>query len=365
MEIESIKSLKFSLLNNKDIDEDDDEDEKDESKKSKKVKHRKNMSISNASMSESRENDLNISGISKDTADKEVQIEPMKEFKITTKKVIKKEMSTKKKFMNNKISNNSFCIISTIENKNKNEEKNESDVISNKKEKVDTCDAMTQTPKLRPTKDRAQKVVFHEIKTIIKKEQKPLNKYKIDHVDKLKFIGNGNKLRRKYKKRPLLKAPQESALNTGDNNDYDKEYRIEKLKNLLYLYINKKIDTLKIIYFMKWVYLSKNEEITQEDIKEIKNFFSKYHKIFTSKLLCFFDQYAKYYSLLETLNKIKNERNRNTYKEIKKHSQLNNKKENKFITQTTLSKKKLALEKLDSILKKNAGKYFFSLYKNT
>ena len=116
---------------------------------------------------------------------------------------------------------------------------------------------------------------------------------------------------------------------------------------------------------MKWVYLSKKEEITQEDIKEIKNFFSKYHKIFTSKLLCFFDQYAKYYSLLETLNKIKNERNRNTYKEIKKHSQLNNKKENKFITQTTLSKKKLALEKLDSILKKNAGKYFFSLYKNT
>ena len=85
--------------------------------------------------------------------------------------------------MNNKISNNSFCIISTIENKNKNEEKNESDVISNKKEKVETCDAMTQTPKLRPTKDRAQKVVFHEIKTIIKKEQKPLNKYKIDHVD--------------------------------------------------------------------------------------------------------------------------------------------------------------------------------------
>ena len=116
---------------------------------------------------------------------------------------------------------------------------------------------------------------------------------------------------------------------------------------------------------MKWVYLSKNEEITREDIKEIKNFFSKYHKIFTNKLLYFFDQYAKYYSLLETLNKIKNERNKKTFKLIKKHSQLNNKKENKLHIQPTLSKKKLAFEKIDSILKKNAGKYFFSLYKNT
>ena len=366
MEIESIKSLKFSLINNKDMDEDEDEeDEKEESKKLRKVVHRKNISISNASMSESRENDLNISGISKDTADKEVQIEPMKEFKITTKKIVKKEMSTKRKFMNNKISNNSLCIISTIENKNKNKEKSESDVISNKKEKVETCDEMTQTPKLRPARDKAQKVVFHEIKTIIKKEQKPLNKYEIDHVNKLKFIGNGNNFRKKYKKRPLLKAPQESALNTGDNIDYDKEYRIEKLKNLLYLFVIKKIDTLKIIYFMKWIYLSKNEEITREDIKEIKNFFSKYHKIFTNKLLYFFDQYAKYYSLLETLNKIKNERNRKTFKLIKKHSQLNNKKENKLHIQPTLSKKKLAFEKIDSILKKNAGKYFFSLYKNT
>jgi hypothetical protein len=111
-------------------------------------------------------------------------------------------MTTKKKFMNNKISNNSFCILSNIENKNKNEEKSESDEISNKKEKVETCDAMTQTPKLRSAKDKAQKVVFHEIKTIIKKEQKPLNKYQIDHVNKLKFIGNGNNLKKKYKKRP-------------------------------------------------------------------------------------------------------------------------------------------------------------------
>ena len=370
MEIESIKSLKFSLINNKDNDEEE-EDEKDESKKSKKAIHRKNISISHASMSprtysESRENDLNISGISKDTVDKEVQIEPLKEFKITTKKIVKKELSTKKKFMNNKISNNSFSILSAIENKDKKEEKSESDLISNKKEKVETCDVMTQTPRLRPAKKDAQKVVFHEIKTIIKKEQKPMNKYEINHVNKLKFIGSGNKLRKKYKKRSLLKTPKESALNTVDNNDYNnKVYRIEKLQNFLKLFLNKKLDTLKLICFMKWVNLSKNEEITREDIKEIKNFFSKYHKIFKEKLLYFFDQYAKYCSLLETWNKIKNENNRKIYKKIKKYSQLNSKKENIFNSQANLGKKKLAFEKLDSILKMNAGKYFFSLYKNS
>jgi hypothetical protein len=291
---------------------------------------RQSKSISNDSMSprtysESRENDLNISATSKDTVDKEVQIDPIKELKITTKKIVKKETSTKKKFMSNKIiPNESFDIISTIENKNKNktEEKTESDVVNNKKEKVETCDVMTQTPKLRPAKKAPQKVVFHEIKTIMKKEQPTLDNYKIDHVKELEFSVYGNKL--KSKKIDLLEELQESALDSEDKNE--KVFKKEKLNNLLF--INKKLDTLKMISFMKWANSPKDEDIKQEDIKEMKNFFSKYHKIFVDKLLCFFDQFAKKLSISEACNIIKKIYLGNIYKEIKEYSQMNSKKEN-------------------------------------
>ena len=331
IEVDPIKSLKFSLINRKE-EEDEDEDKKDESKKTLNAVKRQSKSISIDSLSpraysESRENDLNISGISKDTVDKEVQMDPIKEFKITTKKIVKKETSTKKKFMHNKIiANDSLSIISTIENKNKNEEKTENDAVNNKKEKVETCDVMTQTPKLRPAKKTAQKIVFHEIKTIMKKEQPTLAKYEIDHVNKLKFIGYGNKLKAKSKESDLLEDFQESALDSGDKNDYEKVFKLEKLNNLVY--INKKIDTLKMISFMKWANLPKNEDIKREDIKEMKNFFSKYHKIFVEKLLCFFDQFAKKLSISEACNIIKKTYLGNIYKEIKKYSQMNNKKEN-------------------------------------
>jgi hypothetical protein len=345
IEVDPIKSLKFSLINKKDEDdEDEEEDKKDEFKKGKKDVKRQSKSISIDSLSprtysESRENDLNISGISKDTVDKEVQMDPIKEFKITTKKIVKKETSTKKKFMHNKIiPNDSLTIISNIQNKNKNEEKAESDVVSNKKEKVETCDVMTQTPKLRPAKKTAQKVVFHEIKTIMKKEQPTLAKYEIDHVNKYKFIGYGNKLEAKSKKGDLLEDFKESALDSGDKNDYEKVFKLEKLNNLVY--INKKIDTLKMISFMKWANLPKNEDIKREDIKEMKNFFSKYHKIFVDKLLCFFDQFAKKLSISEACDIIKKIYLKNVYKEIKKYSQNNSKKENEVSNQDTLSKKK-------------------------
>jgi len=361
IEIEPIKSLKFSLINKLE------EDEKDESKKSKPTVQRPSKSFSNDSMSprtysESRENDLNISRTSKDTIDKEIQVDPIKEFKITTKKIVKKEISTKKKFLHNKITNDSFSLISTIENKNKKEEKNETDEISNKKEKVETCDVMTQTPKLRPAKKAQQKIVFHEIKTIMKKEQKPLAQYEIDHVNKLKFIGYGNKLKAKPQKSDLLDDLQESALNAEDQNDYEKVFKQEKLNNLVY--INKKIDTLKMISFMKWANLPKDEDIKREDIKEMKSFFSKYHKIFVDKLLCFFDQFAKKLSISEACDIIKRIYLSKVYKDIKKYSQMN-KKENKISSQDTLSKKKLAFEKLNSIMKRKVGKYFFSLYKNS
>jgi len=68
-------------------------------------------------LSEAKENDLNISGISRLTEDKEVQIEPIKEFKITTKKIYKKEISTKKKFLDVKrINIDSISIVSPEKN---------------------------------------------------------------------------------------------------------------------------------------------------------------------------------------------------------------------------------------------------------
>ena len=115
------------------------------------------------------------------------------------------------------------------------------------------------------------------------------------------------------------------------------------------VYINKKIDTLKMISFMKWANLPKNEDIKREDIKEMKNFFSKYHKIFVDKLLCFFDQFAKKLSISEACDIIKKIYLKNVYKEIKKYSQNNSKKENEVSNQDTLSKKKQWKGKLKNI----------------
>ena len=84
-------------------------------KKKKKIIHKKNDSLPTykTDLSEAKENDLNISGISRLTEDKEVQIEPIKEFKITTKKIYKKEISTKKKFLDVKrINIDSISIVS-------------------------------------------------------------------------------------------------------------------------------------------------------------------------------------------------------------------------------------------------------------
>ena len=89
----------------------------------------------------------------------------------------KKKKPRKKPYKNlEKINENSFSYDAP---EPINDETNKPD--EKKKEKVDTIDASTQTPKLRPANKDPKKVVFHDIQTITKKEDsKPSNEKKKD-----------------------------------------------------------------------------------------------------------------------------------------------------------------------------------------
>ena len=131
---------------------------------------------------EAKESDLNISGISKDTVDKQVQKEPIR------KKTAKKEVLAEKKFLDVKSDRiDTFSII--FENMNKEKDK---DKLGNIPAKAATTTVGTQTPKLRPPNKAAQKVVLHEIKSIIKKEQKPIpiNQLEISHASDFELLAN-------------------------------------------------------------------------------------------------------------------------------------------------------------------------------
>ena len=174
--IELVQNDKFNLLASP-------KENKDEKKKRKKKGHRKNISMKLPSMEifmEAKESDLNISGISKDTVDKQVQIEPIR------KKTDKKEVLAEKKFLDVKSDRiDTFSII--FENMNKEKDK---DKLGNIPVKTATTTVGTQTPKLRPPNKAAQKVVLHEIKSIIKKEQKPINQLEISHASDFELLAN-------------------------------------------------------------------------------------------------------------------------------------------------------------------------------
>jgi hypothetical protein len=94
----------------------------------------------------------------------------------------------KKEFNNlNNINENSFSI---IDPENLNDEKDMKD--KKKKQKVKTREETTQTPKLRPPSKKPQNVIFHEIKTIIKKDKKPLNIYDASKQYNVQFHAKGD-----------------------------------------------------------------------------------------------------------------------------------------------------------------------------
>ena len=175
------------------------------SQKGKKKVKEASTSLSLLPLYEIKENDFNIRASRKKKLDKDIQIEPVKELEITTEKTEKKEIMDKTKFLNveyNKIDSFSLNSQKNISKENAKEE-------LNKPEKVDTCSVGTQTPKLRPPNKAPQKVYFHEIKTIIKKEQKPQAKYEISNSSCFNLIPDKK----------------------NDKNDFeDKEIIIEEIK---------------------------------------------------------------------------------------------------------------------------------------
>ena len=180
--IELVQNDKFSLLTSA-------KEKKNEKKPKKAKEYRKNISMQLPSMEifmEGKESDLNISGISKDTVDRQIQIEPTKKSKATTKKIAKEEIMTKKKFSDVKCDRiDSFQIIFEYINKEKDKDK-----LGNISIKKATTTVGTQTPKLRPANKSAQKVVFHETKSIIKKEQKPVNQFEISRASDFELLTN-------------------------------------------------------------------------------------------------------------------------------------------------------------------------------
>ncbi len=271
-----------------------------------------------------------------------------KKRKVTIVKVKKKV--GKKPFKNLKnINTNSFSVIDPESLKEEKDKLN-----SQKKEKVMTCDVMTQTPKLRPPNKAPKKVVFHEIQSIIKKEPKPVNSYGIYKTANIKFLGNDNREKPKRKIKDIINEEEEE----NESEECNKIFRIEKLKSLLNLFINKKLPTLQCICLQKWKNLiNKRDSMDNKKKDKLKEFIMKYPKIFAKRLLDFFDEYA---NLQGGIIFTKNVINKKTF-DILKKNYMNNKSNN--IHYNKDNKIKTAYEKLNSVLKKNAGKFIFKILK--
>ena len=351
--IEIAENDKFSLnLLNKEKEDNGENKEKSvkREKRKKRVIHKRNesMPVKKTEFNESKESDLNISGISKMTEDKEIQIEPVKELKITTKKILKKEILKKKKFLDVEGNNSeSFSIISPESIKEEKLKK-----INKKKSKKDFCEVGTQTPKLRPPNKAPKKIIFHEIKTIVKKEPKPLKKYEKTRETNLRII-----CRKKENQLNKDKISEEEE----ENEEHDRTYRIDRLINILKFYLNNRIVALKLIYWIKWKKLSNIDESNKRNLK-LRRIFMNYPRIFAMKLLEFLDEYNDLQGgMIITNNVIR----KNIFKTLKKNI-LKDKNENIYYNLgSQTDKKNLALEKIKSILKKYAGKYVFNLYKKS
>ena len=331
--IKPVSNNKFSIIVKKKIN---DNEENAEPKRSQMVPE-----------DEEGQKDLNNDEANEELVETEGQT-GKKKRKVTIVKIKKKV--GKKPFKNLKsINTNSFSVIDPESVKEEKDKLN-----SQKKEKVTTCDVMTQTPKLRPPNKAPKKVVFHEIKTIIKKEPNPVNSYGMYRTANIKFIGNGKKEKPKRKIKDIINEEEEE----NESEECNKVFRIEKLKSLLNLFINKKLPTLQYICLQKWKDLiNKRDSMDNKKKNKLKEFIMKYPKIFAMRLLDFFDEYA---NLQGGIIITKNVINKKTFDMLKKNY-MNNKSNNIYYNKD--DKIKTAYEKLNSVLKKNVGKYIFKIFK--
>ena len=301
------------------------------------IKNKKKGKFKNI-ISEIKENDINIKAIKNkiQKVDKEVQMSPKKEYKITMKSIFKKEKVLKRSFTNiQDIQLDSFSF--------------ESDINPNSKTYVDAC---IQTPKLRPKNKSPNKVIFNEIKTILKNE-KSFQDYKINHTFDMSYLGKSN-----Y----MDNSNSSIKIEKDDIKDHNKMYRISQFNKIFkhYFDINKKIPFLKLICLTKWIHLSKNNDFNKSKSKikhlDIKNLFNKYQSILVNNISYFTKNY-KTKKAIDLMINLFNKRKEEAFKNIKINKRRNKLDANK------LRKNKNALQKLKSILKKNCGKYVFSLYK--
>ena len=102
---------------------------------------------------------------------------------------MEKQANSKRKFLDIENYKADSFSLNSEENASKAKVKEE----LNKPEKVSTCSVATQTPKLRPANKTGKNVIFHEIKTIIKKEKKPREKFEIANSSKYKLVANQKK----------------------------------------------------------------------------------------------------------------------------------------------------------------------------
>ena len=331
--IEKINNDQFSLL----VPE---KEKKVKSRKIKKHKKIKSMPLDSIEDSEVKENDLDINRMKKEN--KEIENEPLKEIDTTAKKMVENNITPKRDL---ELKNNTINSFSLYSQKTIIQEKYEDKMLYLRS-------VGTQTPKLRPQNKAAQKVVFHEIKSIIKKEEKPVNNYDISHVSNFK-------LRSKIKTNKIIKEKKndDELENQEENEKNEKIYRIEILKLLLNIYFNKRIETLKIIYWIKWKYIANNIDFDDKN-KKFKQFIMKYPRIFAMRLLDCLDQYN---DLKGAIIIIKNIFNKKTLMMLKRNK---SKKHQIYYSQEQImNRKKIAYKKIESVLRKYAGKYVFSLYK--
>ena len=267
-------------------------------------------------LSKIKENDINIEGIKNISSinliqkiDKEIQMSPKKEFVI----------------------------------------KNKITEIDSKPTKIDVT---TQTPRLRPRKKYPMKIVLNEISYMVNNDKsfsayKIDNNYEINHTLDISYKG----------KTEIMNDTNNSIKNENEDiKDRDKIFRISQFNKIFKAYFNKKISFLQLLYFTKWVHLTKNHEISKSKNRakniKIMDLFCQNKAIIAHRLLDF----AKKYKTEKGLNLMVNMFNRRTMKLLKGGKE-------KKIDVNILRKYKNASYIVKKFLRKQYGKYVLGLYK--
>ena len=135
--------------------------------------------------------------------DEEVQISPLRDIKITIKRTYKKEKILQKNFKNIINTNlDSFTI----------------------NPGYNMVDIATQTPKLRPKNKVPEKLIFNEIKTVIKNNRMNntvynFNAYEVNQISNISYLGNMSNTEINEINNINMKFEKEESNNINNIND--------------------------------------------------------------------------------------------------------------------------------------------------